>query len=206
MRTLSFLVAGACLAGCTSSSIDPAQLNGTWTGTQSNGKTFRYTFSGSTFQYGGMHDGTFVQMIDGTFAVQGERLTFDASLTLEDGSQTRARMTFDAHLASSGLCIGGYRAEGSELFDNGGWRTETTTQAFDSNGTLIGAPQTSFEEIVTYRDNTYFKDSGGDSGESGTWSQQGDTITFASTPWGGVSAVRSFVLVDDVLCDPLYSR
>jgi hypothetical protein len=39
----------------------------------------------------------------------------------------------------------------------------------------------------------------------GTWEQTADTITFKTTT-GNVSAVRGFKLVDDVMCDPLFTH
>jgi hypothetical protein len=197
------VVFGLCLVGCASSSaIQPTELVGTWTGTQSNGKTYRYTFDAAQhFEYGPMLDSGFVSLANGKVTVDGEQLVLDSAITDESGAQSFVRMTLDAHVSSAGLCVGLYRSQsGGDLV--GRWTSDSTVQALDANGAPTGDPQDNFDAIVTYADGTYIKDSG----ESGTWEHTADTITFKTAPSHGTYAVRGFKLVDDVMCDPLFTH
>jgi hypothetical protein len=210
----AYVIGVICVAGCTSEpSVDSASLVGTWNGTQSNGKAFRYTFgTDGNFVYGPVEDGTFAALASGTFSTDGDNVILDASVLDEDGGSSDVRLASEAYANGSSLCIGAYhRSDPTVSSTSGTWMTVSTTQALDANGAPTGAV-TSVEDDITLNDDGTMNDLNLDadgsvnSNVAGTWIQAGTMITLTEQD-NDISQVESYTIVDDqVFCDPAFTH
>ncbi len=202
----------ALACGCTSpdpnaTTITGQQLVGTWNGTASVGKTYRYAFGADgSYQWGQMKDGSFVPVSSGTYGILDKHtLQLDGAVPDEEGMQHHVIATTSAYATSDKLCVDAlYAAEAYDSFV-GDWSLTTTSVAVDVNDQPMGSLASSTMKLSFDGNGFVLQDIDGQE-LGGTYTKTGDqvTVTFQN---GNVSSVRTFTVVDNaVACDPLYTK